>query len=76
LSSSMSAAEEASGLPTIALIIICVIIVVLAVSLYLWSRWSSREAAYEPEELSEEEKAAYRLGTALGFDGNIASGNH
>jgi hypothetical protein len=38
----------------------------LAVSLYLWSRWSDREAVYEAEELSQEEGNLYRLGIALG----------
>jgi hypothetical protein len=48
------------------LIIAGVLFVTLGVSLYLWSRWSEREAAYEPEELSHEEGNVYRLGIALG----------
>jgi hypothetical protein len=48
----------------------------IGVLLFLWSRWSDRQAAYEAEELSDEEANLYRLGISLGWDGNIASGNH
>jgi hypothetical protein len=61
---------------TVVLAVVGVFFLGLGVLLFLWSRWSSPEAAYEPEELSEEEKSVYRLGNALGWDGNIASGNH
>jgi type II secretory pathway pseudopilin PulG len=51
---------------TVVFVIVGVLIASAAVSLYLWSRWSEREAAYEPEQLSEEEASVYRLGIALG----------
>jgi type II secretory pathway pseudopilin PulG len=51
---------------TVVFVIVGFLIAGAAVSLFLWSRWSEREAAYEPEQLSEEEASAYRLGIALG----------
>ncbi|HEY9378160.1 MAG TPA: hypothetical protein VIQ02_13825 [Jiangellaceae bacterium] len=51
---------------TLVLAIVGVFFLGVAVSLYLWSRWSEREAAYEAEELSQEEGNLYRLGIALG----------
>jgi hypothetical protein len=47
---------------------------VVGVSLYLLSRWSEREAAYEPEQLSEEEASVYRLGIALGANQGVTFG--
>jgi hypothetical protein len=60
---------------TVVFVIIGAVVVGAALSLYLWGRWSEREAAYEPEQLSEEEAAIHRLATHLGCDGNIAGGN-
>jgi type II secretory pathway pseudopilin PulG len=51
---------------TVVFVIVGVLIACAAVSLFLWSRWSEREAAYEPEQLGEEEASVYRLGIALG----------
>jgi hypothetical protein len=68
-------AKERNAVSTVVFVIIGAVVVGAAISLYLWSRWSEREAAYEPEQLSEEEAAIYRLGTHLGWDGNIAGGN-
>ena len=51
---------------TVVLAIVGVFFLGVGVSLYLWSRWSDREAAYEAEELSQEEGNLYRLGIALG----------
>lgn len=53
-------------MPVVALVIVCGVLVCAAVSLYLWSRWAGREAAYEPEPLSEEEASIYQLGIHLG----------
>ena len=50
----------------VVLIIAGVLFVSLGLSLYLWSRWSEREAAYEPVELGQDEGNLYRLGIALG----------
>ena len=61
---------------TIVLIIASIVFALLGLSLWLWSRWAERGAAYEPEQLSEEEASIYRLGIHLGWDGNIAGGNH
>ena len=68
-------ARKGSAVSTVVFVMIGAVVVGAAISLYLWSRWSEREAAYEPEQLSEEEAAIYRLGTHLGWDGNIAGGN-
>jgi type II secretory pathway pseudopilin PulG len=51
---------------TVVFVIVGVLIACAAASLFLWSRWSEREAAYEPERLSEDEASVYRLGIALG----------
>jgi hypothetical protein len=67
--------RKGRAVSTVVFVIIGAVVVGAAISLYLWSRWSEREAAYEPEQLSEEEAAIYRLGTHLGWDGNIAGGN-
>jgi hypothetical protein len=58
----------------VVLAVACVLFLCLAVSLYLWSRWSDREAAYEAEELSHEEGNLYRLGIALGANQGSSSG--
>lgn len=50
----------------VVLVLTGVLFCVVGVALYLWSRWAEREAAYEPEELSQEEGSLYRLGIALG----------
>jgi C4-dicarboxylate transporter len=50
---------------TVMLVIIGVIVAFM-IALFFWSRWADREAAYEPEQLSEEEASIYRLGIALG----------
>jgi hypothetical protein len=67
--------RKGSAVSTVVFVIVGSVVVGAAISVYLWSRWSEREAAYEPEQLSEEEAAIYRLGTHLGWDGNIAGGN-
>jgi hypothetical protein len=64
--------RKGSAVSTAVFVIIGAVVVGAAISLYLWSRWSEREADYEPEQLSEEEAAIYQLGTHLGWDGNIA----
>jgi type II secretory pathway pseudopilin PulG len=59
---------------TVVLVIVGFLIAGAAVSLFLWSRWSEREAAYEPEQLSEEEASVYRLGIALTFYHSLRGG--
>jgi type II secretory pathway pseudopilin PulG len=59
---------------TVVIVIVGVLVASVAVSLYLWSRWSEREAAYEPEQFSEEEASIYRLGIALGANQGFTFG--
>lgn len=61
-------------MPITALVIAAVLLVGTGISLFLWSCWADREAAYEPELLTEE-ASLHQLGIHLGFDGNIQSGN-
>ena len=58
----------------IVLIIASVLFAFLGLSLWLWSRWAERGAAYEPEQLGEEEGNLYRLGIALGADHGFHGG--
>jgi hypothetical protein len=68
--------RKGSAVSTAVFVIIGAVVVGAAISLYLWSRWSEREADYEPEQLSEEEAAIYQLGTHLGWDGRQHRGRN
>jgi hypothetical protein len=54
---------------TVVLIVVSSVLLGAGMGLYLWSRWTDREAGYEPEPLSEKDAATYQLGIHLGSDG-------